>query len=102
MPVIGELGVLVVREFIAHFGPQFPAARDLTALVNDWLFVQIFPDHRGERIAQALPALRIALHTLWRIPSLEGEADLAKIGVRVKASTTTAPSVRAPELINVE
>ena len=71
--------------------PQFRAARDLTTLVNDWLFVQIFPDRRDERIAEVLSALRIALHTLWRIPSLESEAQLARPRVRVKAGAAKTP-----------
>jgi len=32
--------------------PQFRAARDLTALVNDWLFVHIFPEQRDARVAK--------------------------------------------------
>jgi AcrR family transcriptional regulator len=101
-PVLQEVAQMVeaqAKRFTGHlFGnadladtPQFRAARDLTALVNDWLFVQIFPDHREERIAEVLSALRIALHTLWRIPSLEGEADLVKPRVRVKAGTAMTP-----------
>ncbi|WP_309604497.1 TetR/AcrR family transcriptional regulator [Phenylobacterium sp.] len=101
-PVLQEVAQIVeaqAKRFTAQlFGngdladtPQFRAARDLTALVNDWLFVQIFPDRRDERIAEVLSALRIALHTLWRIPSLEGEADLAKPRVRVKAGAARVP-----------
>lgn len=78
--------------------PQFRAARDLTALVNDWLFVQIFPDRREERIAEVLAALRIALHTLWRIPSLDGDADLAKPRVRVKAGAASLPTSQPAKL----
>jgi AcrR family transcriptional regulator len=65
--------------------PQFRAARDLTALVNDWLFIKVFPDQREARIAEVRAALRIALHTLWRIPSLDSEADATKPRVRVRA-----------------
>jgi AcrR family transcriptional regulator len=96
-PVLQEAAQMVeaqAKRFTARlFGnadladmPQFRAARDLTTLVNDWLFVHIFPDRREERIAEVIAALRIALHTLWRIPSLEGEADLAKPRIRVKAA----------------
>ena len=65
--------------------PQFRAARDLTALVNDWLFIKVFPDQREARIAEVRTALRIALHTLWRIPSLESDPDVAKPRIRIKA-----------------
>ena len=65
--------------------PQFRAARDLTALVNDWLFIKIFPDARDDRIAEVRAALRIALHTLWRIPSLDSAREPAKPRIRVKA-----------------
>ena len=65
--------------------PQFRAARDLTALVNDWMFIKIFPDQRDERIAEVRAALRIALHTLWRIPSLEKEPDMVKPRIRIRA-----------------
>jgi AcrR family transcriptional regulator len=68
--------------------PQFRAARDLTALVNDWLFIQVFPDRRDERIAEIRAALRIALHTLWRIPGLDGDPAATKPRVRVKAAST--------------
>ncbi len=65
--------------------PQFRAARDLTALVNDWMFIKIFPDRREERIAEVRAALRIALHTLWRIPSLDREPEVVKPRIRIKA-----------------
>jgi AcrR family transcriptional regulator len=65
--------------------PQFRAARDLTFLVSDWMFIQVFPDQREQRIAEVRAALRIALHTLWRIPSLESETDMAKPRIRIKA-----------------
>ncbi len=65
--------------------PQFRAARDLTALVNDWLFIKIFPVERDARIAEVRAALRIALHTLWRIPSLENEPEVIKPRIRVRA-----------------
>jgi AcrR family transcriptional regulator len=65
--------------------PQFRAARDLTALVNDWMFIKIFPEQREERIAAVRAALRIALHTLWRIPSLDNEPEVVKPRIRVKA-----------------
>jgi AcrR family transcriptional regulator len=68
--------------------PQFRAARDLTALVNDWMFIKVFPDHRDERIAEVKAALRIALHTLWRIPRLDGDTTASKPRVRVKATST--------------
>lgn len=70
--------------------PQFRAARDLTALVNDWLFIKIFPEARDERIAEVRAALRIALHTLWRIPSLESAREPAKPRIRVKAASPAA------------
>jgi len=65
--------------------PQFRAARDLTSLVNDWLFVHIFPEEREQRTADVLAALRIALHTLWRATSLEQEPEFLKPRIRVKA-----------------
>jgi len=65
--------------------PQFRAARDLTALVNDWMFIKVFPDQREERIAAVRAALRIALHTLWRIPSLDKEPVAVKPRIRIKA-----------------
>ena len=65
--------------------PQFRAARDLTSLVNDWLFIKVFPDEREERIAEVRSALRIALHTLWRIPSLDKEPEVVKPRIRIKA-----------------
>jgi AcrR family transcriptional regulator len=95
-PVLEESARLVeeqAKRFTARlFGnaaladtPQFRAARDLTALVNDWMFIKIFPVDREARIAAVRAALRIALHTLWRIPSLENEPEMAKPRVRVKA-----------------
>jgi AcrR family transcriptional regulator len=65
--------------------PQFRAARDLTSLVNDWMFIKIFPSEREARIAEMRAALRIALHTLWRIPSLEKEPDMVKPRIRIRA-----------------
>jgi AcrR family transcriptional regulator len=104
-PVLQEAAQLVeaqAKRFTARlFGnpdladtPQFRAARDLTALVNDWLFVQIFPDRRDERVGEVLSALRITLHTLWRLPSLEGDVNLAKPRVRVKARTASESSTQ--------
>ena len=112
-PVLQEVAQIVeaqAKRFTAQlFGnadladtPQFRAARDLTALVNDWLFVQIFPDRRDERIAEVLSALRIALHTLWRIPSLEGAADLTKPRVRVKAGSVKGPDPEAGKLFDAD
>jgi len=66
--------------------PQFRAARDLTALVNDWMFVHVFPSDRERRSADVIAALRIALHTLWRAPSLVEERPPAKPRIRVKAN----------------
>ncbi len=65
--------------------PQFRAARDLTALVNDWLFIKVFPDQRETRIAEVRAALRIALHTLWRLPSLDVQPSVTKPRFRVGA-----------------
>lgn len=65
--------------------PQFRAARDLTSLVNDWLFAHTFPADREQRMADVLAALRIALHTLWRAPGLGPEAAPAKPRVRIPA-----------------
>ena len=70
--------------------PQFRAARDLTALVNDWLFIKVFPDQREERIAEVRAALRVALHTLWRLPALDADTVATKPRVRVGAGR--APS----------
>jgi hypothetical protein len=70
--------------------PQFRAARDLTALVNDWLPIKVFPEEREARIAEVRSALRIALHTLWRIPSLESGPEVAKPRIRVKAPASSA------------
>ena len=69
--------------------PQFRAARDLTSLVNDWVFIKVFPDRREERIAEVRAALRIALHTLWRIPALDDERVAGKPRVRVKACSAS-------------
>lgn len=77
--------------------PQFRAARDLTALVNDWLFIKVFPDQREVRIAEVRAALRIALHTLWRLPSLDAQPSTTKPRFRVGAGA--APSrPNAPEV----
>lgn len=65
--------------------PQFRAARDLTNLVNDWLFIHIFPDSREQRSADVLAALRVALHTLWRSTSLYEEPEIVKPRIRVKS-----------------
>ena len=67
--------------------PQFRAARDLTGLVNDWMFVHVFPRDREQRSADVIAALRIALHTLWRAPSLEEGKPLTKPRIRVKATS---------------
>ena len=67
--------------------PQFRAARDLTSLVNDWMFIKVFPGDREARMAEVRAALRIALHTLWRIPNLESAAPPPKPRVRVKAGS---------------
>ena len=72
--------------------PQFRAARDQTGLVNDWMFIQIFPESREERMAEIRAALRIALHTLWRIPSLDREPDVVKPRIRVRAGAGAAPN----------
>jgi AcrR family transcriptional regulator len=117
MPVLEESARLVEaqsKRFTAQlFGnaaladtPQFRAARDLTALVNDWLFIKIFPEAREERIAQVRAALRIALHTLWRIPSLESAREPAKPRIRVKARATrpgtTVAGVDAGQFIDTD
>ena len=65
--------------------PQFRAARDLTDLVNNWLWVHVFPDQRAQRMQDVLAALRIALHTLWRASSLQVDPESHKPRVRVKA-----------------
>jgi AcrR family transcriptional regulator len=70
--------------------PQFRAARDLTALVSDWMFIKVFPDEREARIAAIRTALRIALHTLWRIPSLDDEPEVVKPRIRIKAGAALA------------
>ena len=100
-PVLGE-GARLVEEQAKRFTgllfgnpaladtPQFRAARDLTTLVNDWMFIKVFPDHREERIAEVRAALRIALHTLWRIPALDGDSVSSKPRVRVKANSSAA------------
>ena len=78
--------------------PQFRAARDLTFLVSDWMFIQVFPDRREERIAEVRAALRIALHTLWRIPSLDAERDMAKPRIRIKAGAAKPdPAPETPD-----
>jgi AcrR family transcriptional regulator len=65
--------------------PTFRAARDLTSLVNAWLFVHIFPDDRDRRTAEVLAALRLALHALWRAPSLDPDIAPLKPRIRVRA-----------------
>ncbi len=45
--------------------PRFRGARDLTAIVDDWMFLHVFPGERAARIAGVREALRIALHALW-------------------------------------
>lgn len=65
---------------------QFRAARDLANLVDDWLWVQVFPDQREQRIEDVRTALRVALHTLWRSPSLGREPDAPRPRIRVKAA----------------
>ena len=48
---------------------RFTAARDLSSLLNGWLFAHIFPP--GQRQARArgvLQALRVSLYTLWGLP----------------------------------
>ena len=67
--------------------PQFRAARDLTSLVNDWMFVHVFPQDREQRSADVIAALRIALHTLWRASSLEEGKAAEKPRIRVKANS---------------
>ncbi len=67
--------------------PQFRAARDLTSLVNDWMFVHVFPQDREQRSADVIAALRIALHTLWRASSLDEGKAPEKPRIRVKANS---------------
>lgn len=69
--------------------PQFRAARDLAQLVGDYLPVQVFPSDREERIRSVREALRIALHTLWRIPNLETEPEMVKPRIRVPCRQRT-------------
>lgn len=69
--------------------PQFRAARDLTSLVNDWMFVHVFPRDRDQRSADVIAALRIALHTLWRAPSLDEGKPSPKPRIRVRANSET-------------
>ncbi len=64
---------------------QFRAARDLTTLVDDWVSLHTFPDDREARIEDVRIALRIALHTLWRSPSLDQELEVLRPRIRVKA-----------------
>ena len=67
--------------------PQFRAARDLTSLVSDYLALQVFSGDRAERIRAVREALRISLHTLWRIPSLDPAPEMLKPRIRVKAGS---------------
>jgi AcrR family transcriptional regulator len=67
--------------------PQFRAARDLSALVNYWLFAHVFPSDREQRSADVIAALRIALHTLWRASSLDEGKPADKPRIRVKANS---------------
>ncbi len=67
--------------------PQFRAARDLTSLVNDWMFVHVFPRDRDQRSADVIAALRIALHTLWRASSLDEGKSAEKPRIRVRANS---------------
>jgi hypothetical protein len=80
--------------------PRFTAARDLSNIVDGWLFAHVFPP--GEREARArnvLKGLRVALYTLWGRPFpdyvtsdyLEGEKgdSLSKPRVRVAARRAT-------------
>lgn len=70
--------------------PQFRAARDLTQLVSDYLSLQVFPSDRKERMRSVREALRISLHTLWRIPSLDDGPQPLKPRVRVPARSKPA------------
>ncbi len=76
--------------------PQFSAARDLTALVDDWLTVQVFPDQREQRIENVRAALRVALHTLWRTQDLNGGPEPVRPRVHVKAGRPETEQAAPP------
>ena len=48
--------------------PRFRGARDLTTIVDDWMFLHVFPGDHAERAAGVREALRLSLHALWSIP----------------------------------
>jgi AcrR family transcriptional regulator len=45
--------------------PSFRGARDLTSIVDDWMFIHTFAGDREQRMKGVRDALRIALHALW-------------------------------------
>ncbi|HEV2651743.1 MAG TPA: TetR family transcriptional regulator [Rhizomicrobium sp.] len=47
--------------------PAFRGARDLTSIVDDWMFIHAFPGNREQRMQGVRDALRIALHALWDV-----------------------------------
>jgi AcrR family transcriptional regulator len=47
--------------------PSFRGARDLTSIVDDWMFIHTFPGNREQRMKGVRDALRIALHVLWDV-----------------------------------
>ncbi len=52
--------------------PRFRGARDLTQIVDDWMFLHVFPGDRADRVDGVREALRIALHTLWGVQDGKG------------------------------
>jgi AcrR family transcriptional regulator len=54
--------------------PSFRGARDLTSIVDDWMFMHAFPGDREDRMNGVRDALRIALHALWDVKIKSGHA----------------------------
>lgn len=47
---------------------RFRGARDLTGIIDEWMFLHVFPDDGASRIEGVREALRVALHALWSRP----------------------------------
>jgi AcrR family transcriptional regulator len=55
--------------------PNFRAASDISAVIEDWLFMQCLPRPQDERRQGVLKALSVALFAIWGAPAAEADGS---------------------------
>jgi len=90
--------IRVIEELFEQPGvasqPNFMAARDLAALVDDWLFMQCLPAPAEGRREVILRAVALALFTIWRAPPGALDVSQPKLRIRVPAGEAASEELR--------